>query len=146
MKSTGEVMGLDKNLDAALYKAFIAAGYRVYSSGKVLLDVPVNEMGKWQGVTDALQALGFELTVLSKDADGSRLEEVKQDIKQKKYQYVISTNSYSYHIRRAAVENRVDCLTAMDTITALLRSVAFLRNNPVISVRPLQDYVLYKCC
>lgn len=146
MKSTGEVMGLDKNLDAALYKAFVADGYQVYSNGRVLLDVPENELNKWQGVMEGLHKLGFELTVLKGEGKDFSHEDIKKAIKLKKYQYVISTNAGSYDIRRAAVENRVNCFTAIDTAAAMLKSVRFLRNNPTVGVCALQDYVLYKCC
>lgn len=39
MKSTGEVMGSDKNLEKALYKAFEAAGLHIPEFGKVLFTV-----------------------------------------------------------------------------------------------------------
>ncbi len=39
MKSTGEVMGSDRNLEKALYKAFEAAGFNLPEFGSVLFTV-----------------------------------------------------------------------------------------------------------
>ncbi len=39
MKSTGEVLGIAKTFDEALYKGLIAAGYKIKHEGGVLISV-----------------------------------------------------------------------------------------------------------
>lgn len=61
MRSTGEVMGIDKDFTVAYCKAQIAAGQRIPTSGTVFLSVRDEEKEALVSVAQRLQSLGFDL-------------------------------------------------------------------------------------
>ena len=61
MKSTGEVMGIDRNLDLAYYKAMEAAGMRLPSQGAVYLSVRDEDKPKLLPLAKDLVECGFTL-------------------------------------------------------------------------------------
>jgi carbamoyl-phosphate synthase large subunit len=61
MKSTGEVLGLGKNLQEALYKGLVAAGYKMKKKGGVLLTVRNNDKAEITLVAKKLAQAGFSL-------------------------------------------------------------------------------------
>jgi carbamoyl-phosphate synthase large subunit len=62
MKSTGEVMGIDKTFEMAYWKAQIAAGQMLPSKGCVFLSATDRDKGWMVEIGKALVALGFTLT------------------------------------------------------------------------------------
>ncbi len=154
MKSTGEAIGIDRTLDAALRKAFAASGVQVKRGGAVLLTIAdpdkpemfpivsrLVEMGcrlvATEGTAKALKAAGFSPRVVAKIGDeGPTVLDV---ITKGEVDLVLNTmsNIYSdpaeeggpvfkdgFEIRRAAVERRIPCLTSLDTAAALLEAAA----------------------
>lgn len=61
MKSTGEVMGIDKEFGMAYLKAQLAAGQRIPSSGKVFISVKNKDKTKLEAIAKPLVDLGFDL-------------------------------------------------------------------------------------
>ncbi len=61
MKSTGEVMGIDRDYGAAQYKAQLAAGNKLPKVGKVFISVNDEAKEDMLGIALQLQGLGFEL-------------------------------------------------------------------------------------
>jgi carbamoyl-phosphate synthase large subunit len=154
MKSTGEAIGIDRTLTAALRKAFAASGVHVKRGGAVLLTIAdvdkpeifpivsrLVEMGcalvATEGTAKALQRAGFSPRVVGKI--GEEGPTVLDVITSGEVDLVINTMSNIYaesaeaggpvfkdgfEIRRAAVERRIPCLTSLDTAAALLESEA----------------------
>ncbi len=154
MKSTGEAIGIDRTLAAALRKAFAASGVHVKRGGAVLLTIAdvdkpeifpivsrLVEMGcrlvATEGTARALQQAGFSPRVVAKI--GEKGPTVLDVITNGEVDLVINTMSNIYtdsaeaggpvfkdgfEIRRAAVERRIPCLTSLDTAAALLESQA----------------------
>jgi carbamoyl-phosphate synthase large subunit len=154
MKSTGEAIGIDRTLTAALRKAFAASGMQVKQGGAVLLTIAdadkpeifpivsrLVQMGcrlvATDGTARALQRAGFSPQVVAKI--GEEGPTVLDVITRGEVDLVINTMSNIYtdsgvaggpvfkdgfEIRRAAVERRIPCLTSLDTATALLESAA----------------------
>src|SRR2546430_7190750 len=152
MKSTGEAIGIDSTLDAAMRKGFAASGVHIRRGGGVLLTIAdaakpemfpivsrLVEMGcklvATEGTARALKAAGFSPRVVAKI--GEEGPTVLDVITQGQVDLVLNTmsNIYSdpgeeggpvfkdgFEIRRAAVERRIPCLTSLDTATALLES------------------------
>jgi len=152
MKSTGEAIGIDSTLEAAMRKAFAASGVHIRRGGGVLLTIAdadkpemfpivsrLVEMGcklvATEGTARALKAAGFSPRVVAKI--GEEGPTVLDVITQGQVDLVLNTmsNIYSdpgeeggpvfkdgFEIRRAAVERRIPCLTSLDTATALLES------------------------
>ena len=61
MKSTGEVLGIGKNLEEALYKGLVAAGYNMDKKGGVLITVRDSDKYEIVDVARKYAELGFEL-------------------------------------------------------------------------------------
>jgi carbamoyl-phosphate synthase large subunit len=61
MKSTGEVMGIDPDYDAAVYKALISAGYKLPQSGSVYITVADRDKREILPIAEELFEMGFKI-------------------------------------------------------------------------------------
>ncbi|MDE7106942.1 MAG: ATP-grasp domain-containing protein, partial [Clostridiales bacterium] len=61
MKSTGEVLGIGKTLDEALYKGLVAANYKMKRRGGILMTVRDSDKAEIVGVAKNYYELGFDL-------------------------------------------------------------------------------------
>ncbi|HKF78101.1 MAG TPA: ATP-grasp domain-containing protein, partial [Candidatus Dormibacteraeota bacterium] len=151
MKSTGEVMGVDRTLPAALRKAFAAAGVGVRIGSGVLLTIAeadkpemfpiVSRLTQLRcrllataGTAAALRRAGFSPEVVGKIGEPGPT--VLDAIEAGWVDLVINTMTGvaeevrpglpvirdGFEIRRAAVERRIPCLTSLDTAAALVES------------------------
>ncbi len=143
MKSTGEAIGYDKDLNRALYKALQASGMHVVNYGTILVTIADNDKEEalplikrfynlgfnieaTSGTAEFLRNHGIRTRVKKKLSEGS--EEILESIRQGHVSYVINTSDVSsvhhasdgFEIRRCAVENNVTMFTALDTVRALL--------------------------
>lgn len=146
MKSTGEVLGIAGNLEEALYKGLVGAGYKMTKSGGVLITVRNSDKNEIGDTAKEFAELGFEIYATSGTADVlkeygidaievKKVHETKENntvklIESGKISYVISTSSKgriptrdSVKIRRKTVERNIPCLTSIDTANALVRSL-----------------------
>ncbi|MDD4565563.1 MAG: carbamoyl-phosphate synthase large subunit [Eubacteriales bacterium] len=142
MKSTGEVLGIGKNLQEALYKGLVAAGYKLRKQGGVLITVrdsdkpeiihiahKLSECGfmlyATRGTANFLTSKGFAVQIVGKihecvpNNTASLLESGK-------ISYIISTSAKGRNpasddakIRRKACTLGIPCLTSVDTANAL---------------------------
>jgi carbamoyl-phosphate synthase large subunit len=160
MKSTGEVMGIDRSFAPALWKSLVAAGLAPARSGKILITVadkdkpevvPIIEGFHWlgyelvatSGTAALVRSLGVDVTEVRKLAEGS--QDILKLIRSGECAAVINTPTLGrtvdrdgFLIRRAAVEARVPCLTSLDTALAV---VTALRASAVTAnVAPLAEY------
>jgi carbamoyl-phosphate synthase large subunit len=160
MKSTGEVMGIDRSFAPALWKSLVAAGLAPARSGKILVTVAdkdkpevvaIIEGFHWlgydlvatSGTAALIRSLGIDVTEIRKIAEGS--QDILQLIRSGECAAVINTPTLGktvdrdgFLIRRAAVEARVPCLTSLDTALAV---VTALRASAVTThVAPLAEY------
>ena len=144
MKSTGEVLGIDKKYPQAMLKAFLAAGFRLPKRGeKVILSVRSTdyneitsvargfadmgcELYATEGTCKAIQAAGIECTQVGRAHESS--PNILDMIYQDKVTLVINTPTHGkshqrsgFRIRRACAERNIGCITAIDTAKALLR-------------------------
>lgn len=142
MKSTGEVLGLGKNTQEALFKGLVSAGYRVERAhrGGVLISVnrrdqpevvhiarKLDDMGYKLYATDRtafeISRLGTDVEVVGKLGQDSR---VFQLLESGKIDYIILTGSMEpnyikdfIHLNHRAVQLGIPCLTSLDTADAL---------------------------
>ncbi|BCA85747.1 carbamoyl-phosphate synthase (glutamine-hydrolyzing) [Enterococcus saigonensis] len=145
MKSTGEVMGSDRNLEKALYKAFEAAGLKVPEFGSVLFTIADETKEEALTLAKRFAEIGFTLIATKGTANyftsaGLRVKEIakiseSEDtnvvelIRNNQAQLVINTmdkNRQSasidgFVIRRESVEHGVPLLTSLDTADAILK-------------------------
>ena len=146
MKSTGEVLGVGRNLSEALYKGLVAAGYKMYKNGGIFITVrdsdkpEIVEIAKKYdslgfklyatgGTANALRQAGMEVTVVSKIHE-SDTNNTMTLLESGKINYIISTSAKgrlpardSVKLRRRAVMLGIPCLTAVDTANALADSL-----------------------
>ncbi len=145
MKSTGEVLGLGKTLEEALYKGMIGAGYQMQRAGGVLLTVCDTDKHEIAPLARKFADLGFTLYATAGTAQVlaqagleaqvvSKIHEAEENtatlLESGQISYIVSTSSKgrlpwldSVKIRRKAVELGIPCLTAIDTANALADSL-----------------------
>jgi len=146
MKSTGEVLGLGKNLEEALYKGLVAAGYKMKRQGGVLLTIKDGDKGEITGMAQKFSKMGFSLhatrgTARFLEKKGFTVEPIDKifenpDINTEtllaggKISYIISTSEKGrdpayddVKLRRKACSLGVPCLTSIDTANALADSL-----------------------
>jgi len=142
MKSTGEVLGIGKNLQEAIYKGLLAAGYKLLKKGGVLITVRDSDKPEIIQIAEKLAACGFDLYATGGTArilkeKGFRVQKVEKIhecdrnntatlLESGKISYVISTSSKgrnpasdSVKLRRKACSLGIPCLTSVDTAAAL---------------------------
>ena len=143
MKSTGEAIGYDDDLNRAFYKALQAAGTNVQNYGTVLVTIANEDKEEALPLIRRFYNLGFNIEATSGTAkflkehgiktrvkkklseDG---EDIPNSIKQGHIAYVINTSSVGsmaqqkdgYEIRRLAVETGTTMFTSLDTVRVLL--------------------------
>ncbi|MGM0239628.1 carbamoyl-phosphate synthase large subunit [Enterococcus sp. AZ103] len=145
MKSTGEVMGSDRNLEKALYKAFEASGLHLPDFGSVLFTIAdetkeealdlakrFKEVGysllATKGTAEYLKEHGVEAKTIAKISESAE-DNVVELIRQGDAQVVINTmdknrqntSDDGFIIRREAVEHGVPLFTSLDTANAILK-------------------------
>lgn len=140
MKSTGEVMGVDRNYHSALLKAVAASGMKVPGGGNVLLSIAHRNWQESTEIACKLVQLGFNLFATDKThayfkEKGFNITllpaaEVAQWLKEDKIHFVINTptrgkvhTTTGFLIRRTAMEYNIPCITSLDTVKAILSSM-----------------------
>ena len=146
MKSTGEVLGIGKNFEEALYKGLVAAGYKMQKRGGILITVRDSDKAEIAPVAAKFAECGFELyatagtaALLSAKGLNSQIVEKISECKEHntmtllesgKISYIISTSakgrnpaSDDVKIRRKACLLGIPCLTSVDTANALAGSL-----------------------
>ena len=143
MKSTGEAIGYDRQLNRALYKALQASNMRVVNYGTVLVTLSDKDKERGLSLVKRFYDLGFNIEATkgtckilqengintrqkAKISEGSN--EILDSIRKGHVTYVINSASNSnsditkdgYLIRRCAVENNVTVFTSLDTVKVLL--------------------------
>ncbi|HEX5940292.1 MAG TPA: ATP-grasp domain-containing protein, partial [Dehalococcoidia bacterium] len=162
MKSTGEVMGVDRTFEAALAKALMAADLTLPAEGAILLSIADHNKAEALPIVRMLGRAGYRLyategTAAMVRAQGLAVEEVHkiQSGKQPTVVEVIErglvhgvinapegrlveTLRDGFHIRRAATEARIPCFTSLDTARAAVE--ATLAGVDTYDVAPLAEY------
>jgi carbamoyl-phosphate synthase large subunit len=160
MRSTGEVMGIDKTFAAAFGKSQIGAGTRLPTNGRVFLSVQDSDKAGAVAVCKGLRDLGFEVMATAGThahlrAHGLEVELVKKVRDGRPHcvdrllsgdiQLVINTTSGtdaikdSFPIRRTALVKGVPYYTTLSAARAAVGAIAQLRAGKM-AVRSLQEY------
>ena len=144
MKSTGECLGISKDFNEALYKAFKGAGVDLPKHKKMI--ITLNDADKEEGIEIAkrFKKLGYDIfstrgtAKVFNDAGVlaipvNRINEEAPTLMdlllEHQIDLVIDTPTHDdklkdgFIIRRTAIETGVNCLTSLDTAAALLTSL-----------------------
>ena len=162
MKSTGEVMGIDRDFPNALTKALMAAGLSLETGMGVLLSIAdqhkaevaslVRELDQagcqlyaTEGTAAMISAMGVPVTMTTKKM-GEGHPNVVDVIEDGNVGAVINTISEvssvlrdGYLIRRSAAERQVPCFTSLDTARAAVQSLLMEHSN--YSVQCIDEYL-----
>lgn len=145
MRSTGEVIGRDRDYAKALYKGMLAAGMKLPAQGTVIASIADGHKEQAIEPLRKLYRLGYRIvatpgTARSLQTAGIPAEsqsavELIQSLRSFKADILINTvsagktaSANSFLLRREAVQSGLSCLTSMDTVRALtivLESVYF---------------------
>jgi carbamoyl-phosphate synthase large subunit len=160
MRSTGEVMGIDRTFPLAFAKSQIAAGTLLPMKGTVFISVRDADKDAVVPVAKSLAEQGFELiatggthAVLAKnDVPATRISKlaegrpnIKDFIKNGKVQLIITTptrkgpQTDEGKIRAMAVLNKIPIVTTITGATAAARAIAAMQAEEW-GVKPLQEY------
>ncbi|GBD40867.1 Carbamoyl-phosphate synthase large chain [bacterium HR39] len=161
MKSTGEVMGLDRDFGAAFLKSQIAAGNRLPASGTVFLSVRDADKPALVEIARELARLGYRLVATSGTAGylrehglevetvfkvhEGRRPHVVDRLKNREIDLVVNTVEGgkamrdSYSLRRTTLQMGIPYYTTIAGARAMVRALARLREGG-IGVAPLQSY------
>ena len=160
MRSTGEVMGIDRSFGAAFAKAQAGAGTFLPATGTAFLSVPAEchatsvsvakklaragfALMATRGTADALRAAGLTVETVNKVLEGS--PHIVDRIKRADVALVINTPSGaesfrdSFPIRRTALECKVPYFTTLAAADAAAEGVVLVAQGP-FDVRAIQDY------
>ncbi len=160
MKSTGEVMGIDRSFGMAFAKSQMAAGFNLPLDGGVFVSVNDLHKDKIVPVARSFQNMGFHMmatrgTAAHLERHGIKTEaifkvsegrpHVVDRIKNGDIQIVINTSVGrrssldAYHIRRGALTYNVLYTTTIAGSKALSEAIMALKKESW-EVSPLQDY------
>jgi carbamoyl-phosphate synthase large subunit len=145
MKSTGECLGIAKSFDEALYKAFLGAGIDLPKHKQLILTVKDADKGEAIEIGRRFEKLGYTIYATRSTANAlkeagvaaRKVNKIQQEsptvmdlLLGHKIDLVIDTPTQGrdksrdgFLIRRTAIETGVNCLTSLDTASALLTSL-----------------------
>ncbi|MDO5491579.1 MAG: carbamoyl-phosphate synthase large subunit, partial [Bacillota bacterium] len=161
MKSTGEVLGIDPDLNKALYKGFLAEGSSIPTGGSIFVTLRTSEQNDYtaeilQGYVDA----GFSLyatddTIAFILEHGMKAELMDYDTAQRwimnhdtdspeKLSMIINVPTVannkendSFPVRRKATERRIPAFTCLDTARVFLRAIRMKQEGVQLEYRKL---------
>jgi carbamoyl-phosphate synthase large subunit len=160
MKSTGEVMGIDRDFGRAFYKAESAANMTLPTNGNILLTVGRGEdKSLFLPIAKGFVELGFKLFstegtykfLKRHSIDSEFIPKIKDEpkilnmIKNNELSLVINipkgtkTGGDGYKIRRNAVELNIPYITTVAGSVASLKAIKSLVNGK-ISINSLDGY------
>ena len=156
MKSTGEIIGISKNLDEAFAKAVIATKYKLPKYGVVFVSLKDSdkspkalgmiqklkkngfEFYSTKGTQEFLQKNGIECQLVKKASEGS--PNVLDMIAQKAVHLIINTThgrrslTDAFAIRRATVMSRLLYATTLESAVMIVEGIDFQNENDGLSI------------
>ena len=161
MKSTGEVMGIDRNLAHAIAKSQLAAGTLLPKTGKVFLSVKDTDKDALIPIAKDLEEMGFELvatggTCRHLKENGVKVEKINKVLEGQPHildalingeiALMINTTTKSSaavadanNIRRQALMNKIPYYTLLTAARAAVEAIKAIKAKD-IEVAPLQEY------
>jgi carbamoyl-phosphate synthase large subunit len=161
MKSTGEVMGIDKNFGIAFAKSQIATNQFLPKKGIVFISVNNKDKNNIVVIAKDLYKMGFKIIATKGTADILEKNGIKCDsvlkisegrpnvldmMKNGEIDLIINTpegsnaRSDGYYLRTAAVMQNVPSITTLSAASAIVQGIKELQSSDKINVRSIQDY------
>ena len=159
MKSTGEVMGIDKSFLTAFIKSQIASGTNLPNKGRVFLSIDDDNKNRLLPIANKLKLLGFELiatkgtgnflkknnievTLINKVKEGK--PHIVDSLLDKKIDLVINTTKTqssvrdSYSLRRTSLMYNIPYYTTIAGAKVAVDAIEILKKE-ALTVRSLQS-------
>jgi carbamoyl-phosphate synthase large subunit len=161
MKSTGEVMGIDRSFASAFFKALIASGLALPKAGNLLVSLADEDKADAIDMITSLARMGYKLYATEGTAAMIERAGVPVQLTTKRIgrgspdfldvildgtvDGVINTPGPAnkeildgLEIRRAAVERGIPCITSLDTARTVVESME--KAAAQYTVEPIQSY------
>jgi len=157
MKSTGEVLGLAKDFEEAMFKGLLASGMKLGDSKQILVTVKDSDKSEVVPIVKDFVKLGYQIIATGSTADflgkyniqvektsriSSEHPNILDLINEKKVDFIINTPTKEkeslldgFKIRRKAVEKGIPCFTSLDTAKAVISVLK--SDNKVEHLKPL---------
>ncbi len=153
MKSTGEVLGIDKDLDKALYKGFLGAGMAIPTEGNVFVTLRESEQNNYTAeILEDYAEAGFKLYATDDTIDFMKAHDIDVELmdydtaqkwimnhesdSDEKLSLVINMpvvanrkENDSFPVRRKAIERGISVMTCMDTAKVFLKAIKLKQRN-----------------
>ncbi|MDI6816526.1 MAG: carbamoyl-phosphate synthase large subunit [Actinomycetota bacterium] len=160
MKSTGEVMGIDKSFGIAFAKAQLSAGLNLPKEGSVFISVRNSDKRSIIFLAKKLHDMGFKIyatkgtaTMLSRNGISAEAAKKVQEgrpnvvdlIKNRTVDLVINTpwgkgtRKDGYEIRTNAAVYGIPCITTLAAASAVVQGIEALISGE-LDVKAIQDY------
>ena len=156
MKSTGECLGISKDFNEALYKAFQGAGVNLPKHKQIIMTIADKDKEESLDIAKRFDALGYKIYASRGTAKffndngikAIKVNKIDQEsptlldlLYEHKIDLVIDTPSNGierardgFLIRRIAIETGVNVLTSLDTAHALVSSLEHAFNSNDLSI------------
>jgi carbamoyl-phosphate synthase large subunit len=147
MRSTGEVMGLDRDFARAFLKSQTGAGVSLPSAGRVFLSVRDRDKPAITALARSLIDMGFVLVATAGTAKHLESAGVAVEAIKKVYEgrpnvvdaMISGTIADSFSLRRTALVRQIPYYTTLSGARAAVQAIAALRRGQ-LEVAPLQSY------
>ncbi len=161
MKSTGEVMGIDKIFGIAFAKSQIATNLKIPTSGTVFISVNDKDKQTMIPIAEMLQNNGFKIISTKGTADILEKNKIRCDsvlkisegrpnvldmMKNGEINLIINTpegrnaRNDGYYLRTAAVMQNIPSITTISAASALVQGIVELKKNSNVGVKSIQEY------
>ena len=160
MKSTGEVLGIDADLDKALYKGFLGAGMDIPTGGNVFVTMRESDQNEYSAeiLKDYVEA-GFRMYATDDTIEFMKKNDIDAELMdydtaqewitnhedgEEKISLVINipivTNrkeNDSFPVRRKAIERGISVMTCMDPARVFLKAIRLKQQNVKLEYKEL---------
>ena len=161
MRSTGEVMGIDRGFDRAFAKSQLGAGVVLPETGTVFVSVRDSDKAALVKIAGDLHRLGFKLMATAGTADALEAEQIPANRVKKVLEgrphivdnmlsghvdLVINTTEGaqairdSFSLRHTALTHNIPYYTTVEGARAAVRAIAAMKAGR-LEVAPLQSYL-----
>ncbi len=156
MKSTGEVLGIAKEFNEALYKGLLGAGFKISKQGNVLMTVRNADKQELIDIAQDFADLNFKIYATGGTAHtlnknyvpanavkkiGESSPNILDLMQSGGIDFVVNTPTQGrkpdrdgFKIRRKAVEQSIPCMTSLDTAKALVSTLKMNKEEVYIEV------------
>jgi carbamoyl-phosphate synthase large subunit len=158
MKSTGEVLGVDRELDKAIYKAFSATGVKMVTEGSIYVSLKDTDKKEGAELVKEYKAFGFDiyaspgtyayLTEKGIACKKLHFTEVSKYISKGEISMLINTptrgnnlETEGFALRRKAAEFRVPIFTCIDTVKVFMKALNLKKNNVKSEYYTMEEYL-----